>query len=98
MLMSDRGGKKKRTKKKPEGADAFLNGSLDSSFKESTMKSMEDDQDLLKSRKLGDTDEDHVRRMKMLLEVDKPDDELEAMNTISSNYNFVLDDVMVKAT
>lgn len=102
MLDSDRGGgkkgSKKTRKKKPSGADAFLNGSLDSSFRESTMKSMEDEQDLLKSQKHHDSQEDHVKRMKMLLQVEKSKDDLEQMNTVSTHYNFVVDDKMVEAT
>ena len=90
--------KKKNKDKKPKGADAFLNQSLDSSFKESTIKSMEDEQDLLKSQKYHESEDDNLRRMKMLLEVEKPKEELEPMNSVSSNYNFVVDDKIVVAT
>lgn len=96
VVMSEK--EKKKVDKKPKGADAFLNQSLDSSFKESTMKSMEDEQDLLKSQKCQGSDDDNLKRMKMLLEVEKPKDELEQMNSVSSNYNFVVDDKIVEAT
>jgi len=54
----------KNKSKKPKGADAFLNDSLESSFKESTLKSMEEDQEKKKNQQLfteEDEDEDHVK-------------------------------------
>lgn len=106
-LPSQRAKKKQRQNKKPQGADAFLNDSLESSFKESTLKSMEEDQEKRKHQHLiteeeePDVEEDHVKRMKMLLEIDKPADGpkgLDPMDTVSSTYNFVLDERIVDAT
>ena len=96
---------KQNHKKKIEGADAFMNNSLDSSFKESTLKSMEEDLDKRKQSHMlteEDEEEDHVQKMKLLLEIDKPKsinkkDEPE-IDTLSSHYNFVLDDKTVEAT
>ena len=102
---SNRDMNKQNHKKKIEGADAFMNNSLDSSFKESTLKSMEEDLDKRKQSHMlteEDEEEDHVQKMKLLLEIDKPKsinkkDEPE-IDTLSSHYNFVLDDKIVEAT
>ena len=65
--------KKKKKSKKPQGADAFLNDSLESSFKDSTLKSMEEDQKRRQENQFFTDDdeeeeeEDHVKRMKELL-------------------------------
>ena len=104
-LKSYRESNKHNHKKKAEGADAFMNNSLDSSFKESTLKSMEEDLDKRKQSNLQteeDEEEDHVQKMKMLLDIDKRQvndkkDDPE-MDTLSSHYNFVLDDKTVEAT
>lgn len=96
--------KKKKKSTKPKGADAFLNDSLDSSFKESTLKSMEEDQKRKQSHQFfteedEDEGEDHMRRMKELLQVDKYDEkELNRMDTDTSHYNFILDEKIVDAT
>lgn len=69
---TDRSNMLKKKSKKPQGADAFLNDSLNSSFKESTLKSMEEDQKRKQENQFfteedEEEDEDHVRRMKELL-------------------------------
>jgi hypothetical protein len=104
-LKSNRELNKQHHKKKAEGADAFMNNSLDSSFRESTLKSMEDDLDKRKQSHLQteeDDEEDHVQKMKLLLEIDKPQENIKKddpdYDTLSSHYNFVLDDKIVEAT
>lgn len=100
----DTGQKKGKKSKKPQGADAFLNDSLESSFKESTLKSMEEDQEKLKDHQMlteeDEDEEDHVRKMKMLLEVEKPADASHLMDLEkqATEYNFVLDTSIVEAT
>ena len=93
--------KKAKDKKKPEGADAFLNESLESSFKESTLRSMEKDLDKEKKNEILDDgdNEDHVSKMKQLLEVNKADDKKESdeLETLYSNYSFVLDENIADA-
>jgi serine/threonine protein kinase len=88
--------------KKPLGADAFLNNSLDSSFKESTLKSMEEDQEKRQHTNMlteeDEEEEDHVKRMKELLLADNPiSAEIERMDTISTHYNFIVEDRIVDA-
>mmetsp|Transcript_37933 Transcript_37933/g.43561 ORF Transcript_37933/g.43561 Transcript_37933/m.43561 type:complete len:164 (-) Transcript_37933:101-592(-) len=96
----DKGKVKQKHKKKPEGADAFLNDSLESSFKESTLKSMEED--LYKRKKVTNNSEEEkedLLKIKMLLEVDQPKNNGDKdMDTLSSNYNFVLEEKIVQAT
>jgi hypothetical protein len=64
---------------------------------------MEDDLDRLKRKnnKILEDEEDHVERMKMLLEIDKSpkskNNDIYPMDTIESNYNFVVDDSIVDA-
>lgn len=94
--------KAKNNNKKPLGADAFLNDSLESSFKESTLKSMEEDQEKRKHTNMlteeDEEEEDHVRRMKELLQVDNPVlGEIEKMDTVSTHYNFIVEDRIVDA-
>jgi hypothetical protein len=94
----------RKHKKKPQGADAFLNDSLDSSFKESTLKSMEEDQKRKKNQRLiteddDEEEDDHVSRMKELLAIEKvPAQNNDLNDTMSSHYNFVVDERVVKAT
>lgn len=63
---------------------------------------MEEDQKRKKNQPLlteEDEEDDHVRRMKEILEVEKAPDKINDFNdTMSSHYNFVVDNAIVKAT
>lgn len=101
-LHSEKPKLEKNKRKKPQGADAFLNDSLESSFKESSLKSMEKEQQERKDQVLlteEDDEEDHVSKMKMLLEVEKPADEaMQELEKQNTEYNFVVDNSIVTAT
>ena len=99
---SDLHSKHGKKKKKPLGADAFLNDSLESSFKDSTLKSMEDDQVRRKNINMlteeDDEEEDHVRKMKELLLADKAQaHQIQRSDTEDTHYSFVVDQRIVTA-